>query len=607
MSPSPSGQTSSHLPATVIATAGHVDHGKSTLVRALTGIEPDRWEEEHRRGLTIDLGYAWTTLESGRTIAFVDVPGHRRFIGNMLAGLGPAPAVMFVVAADESWMPQSAEHLAAAAALGVSDVLLVVTRADLADPAPALERGRAELTAAGLTPRRSLAVSSTTGQGLSELRGALEDLAASLPAPADDERVRLWIDRVFTVTGAGTVATGTLGAGTIRVGDTLDVDGRRVVVRGLHSLEQEREEVRGTARVAVNLRGVATDDLRRGQALCAPGRWIRTSTVDVRLTLPDGFDSAAALPENLMLHIGTAGLQVRVRPLGPDTARLTMGSDLPLVAGDRAILRDPGTGVVTGATILDVDPPELRRRGAGTRRAAELHQRRAGVDLATEVRARGHLSRADAEKLGIPADRLDEEFDDIVTYAGLLIDRSVWAGWVAALTDAVQRHAAGNPLAPWMPTDAARNAVGLPSIDLVGPLADAAGLVHARGRVHEPGARAHLGAAEAGLQAIEARLARQPFAAPERPDLDAAGLGPKQIAAAVEAGRLIRLSDDVLLQPIAPAKAMKILAGLPQPFTTSEARQALDTTRRVVIPLLEHLDSRGWTRRIDAGHREVAR
>ena len=253
----------------VIATAGHVDHGKSTLVRALTGIEPDRWAEERRRGMTIDLGYAWTTLASGADVAFVDVPGHQRFIGNMLAGLGPAPAVVLVVAADEGWRPQSAEHLAAVDALGISRGLVVVTRSDLADPGPAVAEALAQVARTSLAGSTALAVSARTGQGLDALRAALDDLVASLPAPDRDARMRLWVDRSFSVRGSGTVVTGTLGAGTIRVGDELVVhrtDGtsQSVGVRGLQSLGRARDEVSAVARVAVNLRGIGVDDVARG-------------------------------------------------------------------------------------------------------------------------------------------------------------------------------------------------------------------------------------------------------------------------------------------------------------------------------------------------------
>ena len=201
----------------VIATAGHVDHGKSALVRALTGTDPDRWEEERRRGLTIDLGFAWLTLPSGEQLAFVDVPGHERFVPNMLAGVGPVPAVLFVVAADEGWMPQSAEHLAVIDALGIPHGLLVVTRADLADPGAAMAQATDQISKTSLGGVAAVAVSATTGEGLAALLTALDDLAASLGVPDPDAPVRLWVDRAFSISGSGTVVTGTLPAASIAV------------------------------------------------------------------------------------------------------------------------------------------------------------------------------------------------------------------------------------------------------------------------------------------------------------------------------------------------------------------------------------------------------
>src|SRR5512132_762379 len=204
----------------VVATAGHVDHGKSTLVRALTGMEPDRYAEEKRRGMTIDLGFAWTELPSG-PVAFVDVPGHERFVTTMLAGVGPAPAVLLVVAADEGWMPQTGEHVDALVALGVRHGLLVVTRSDLMAPELAVEEARERLADTPLARIEAVAVSAATGAGIAELRAALEDLVNGLPAADGAADVRLWVDRAFTIRGAGTVVTGTLGAGRINVDDEL--------------------------------------------------------------------------------------------------------------------------------------------------------------------------------------------------------------------------------------------------------------------------------------------------------------------------------------------------------------------------------------------------
>ncbi|MDF2092612.1 selenocysteine-specific translation elongation factor [Knoellia sp. 3-2P3] len=588
----------------VLATAGHVDHGKSALVRALTGIEPDRWEEEHRRGLTIDLGYAWTTLPSGEQVAFVDVPGHQRFIGNMLAGLGPAPAVVFVVAADEGWRQQSGEHLAAVDALGLRHGLLVVTRSDLADPAATLADARERLAASSLGHCEAVAVSARTGEGMPQLRAALDRLVASLPAPDPTARVRLWVDRAFTIKGSGTVVTGTLGEGTIRVGNELEVDGRNVRVRGLQSLERPRESVAPVARVAVNLRGVGTEEVARGSVLVASGAWPTTAVVDVRL----GTDPRD-LPARAMLHVGTAAHEVRVRPLAGDAARLTLPVALPLRAGDRAILRDPGAQrVVAGVLVVDADPPPLARRGAGARRGEELAAATGELDLAREVARRGAMAVPAAGSLGLAVPGDGAELPESVVREGdWLVDRRTWQGWARALRTAVEAQVRRDPLEPTLTVEAAREVVQVPDRALVGPLAVEAGLQVEAGRVGIPGVSASLGGAEEGLRRIEERLSADPFAAPERPDLEAAGLGPRQVAAAVRAGRLLRLPDDVLLLPSGPARAMRVLAGLPQPFTLSEARQALGTTRRVAVPLLEHLDGRGWTRRVDASHREVVR
>jgi selenocysteine-specific elongation factor len=590
----------------VVATAGHVDHGKSTLVRALTGIEPDRWEQERRRGLTIDLGYAWTTLPSGVDLAFVDVPGHQRFIGNMLAGLGPVPAVLLVVAADEGWRPQTTEHLAAVDALGVRHGLLVVTRADLADPGPALAEALERTASSSLAGCEAVAVSAHTGAGLGQLRSALDRVVASLPHSSTEARLRLWVDRSFSVRGSGTVVTGTLGQGTIRVGDEVVVHrpsgaALRASVRGLQSLEQAADEVRATARVAVNLRGLAASDVRRGDALLTPGAWHVTASLDARLDRVDG-----RAPQRLMLHVGTLASEVRLRPLAGSAVRILLSSGLPIVAGDRVILRDPGSRRIVGAVVVDADPPRLDRRGAAARRALEVEELSGIPELGREVARRGAMTVEDATALGLLVRDGERPGPGVARRGRWLIHDDAWACWRSRLCEAVGRRAHDEPLAPTLTLEAARAACGAPDRSLVRSLAVDGGLEVHDGSVGLPGRAARLGSqAEQGLQRIEARLADHPFASPEQRELDAAGLGPREIAAAVRAGRLLRLPDDVLLRPSAPAHAMHVLAGLSQPFTTSQARVALDSTRRTVIPLLEHLDARGWTRRVDGSHRVV--
>jgi selenocysteine-specific elongation factor len=622
----------------VIATAGHVDHGKSALVRALTGMEPDRWEAERRRGMSIDLGFAWMTLPSGEPIAFVDVPGHERFVSNMLAGVGPAPAVMFVVAADEGWMPQSAEHLAALDALGVRHGVLVVTRADLADPGPALREATLQIAGTSLGGMEAVAVSALTGQGLPDLVAALGELAERLGQPDPRGGVRLWLDRVFAIKGSGTVVTGTLQAGTIEVGDELMVppEMRQLRIRAIQSLGTPVARASGVARVALNLRGVSTRELSRGMALVQPSRWTVTSMIDVRVTpRPAGSQQppqAMRLPPQLTVHIGAARTGAQVRMLGGHIARLSLARPLPMHVGDRMLLRDPGapddhTGAqaIFGAAVLDVQPPPLRGRGAAaaaSRMLASWPEPPATADL---LRRHELLRASTALAMGLNA------LPPPVT-GEWLADPEYWQRLHRQLVSAVAAHAARDPLAAGLPVDAARAELGLPDRALVEALAagstgdnagetvEVKGGYLRRGSSGEPGRADDAGHAgdhdqaiarpaqpahpdlpaqvSDAVNAVLADLADAPFRAPESDRLRELGLDARAAAAAERAGLLRRLTGNVILAADATDQAARILAGLPQPFTAAAARQALQTTRRVVIPLLEYLDRAGVTRRL---------
>jgi selenocysteine-specific elongation factor len=645
----------------VIATAGHVDHGKSTLVRALTGMEPDRWEEERRRGLTIDLGFAWTDLPGGQRLAFVDVPGHERFVPNMLAGLGPVPAVLMVVAADGGWMPQSAEHLAAIDALGISRGLLAVTRADLADPGPSLRRASAEIAATSLGTVEAVPVSAVTGAGLPELRDALARLAGALPVPDPGAPVRLWVDRAFSIKGSGTVVTGTLPAGTVRTGDELLLapSMRPVRVRGIESLRESAERISGVARVALNLRGVAREIPGRGMALVQAGGWTLASVIDIRLGAPSMRPASPAparqpgraapdrLPRELILHIGSARTPVRVRVLGAPgagnaedaagavIARLMLRDPLPLHVGDRVLLRDPGSGepAILGATVLDVIPPPLGRRGAAAAAARELAGWPVPPGAADLLRRHGLLRAGALAAMGAAG------CPEPVT-GDWAADPRYWAGARQRLAAVVAEHAKREPLAPGMPVEAARAALGLPDRHLVEALARTAGggpgtaptvsLDRGYLRTAPPappappgdsqhgGGRDSAGRDSAGarpapvpepvlraIRAVRSDLASEPFRAPEADRLRELGLDPRAIAAAARAGLLLRVSEQVVLAPGADAEAAQVLARLPQPFTTAEARKALGTTRRVAIPLLEFLDRARITERLPDDRRRL--
>jgi selenocysteine-specific elongation factor len=598
----------------VISTAGHAGHGKSTLVRALTGMDPHRAEPQRPSGLAAGLGLAWMNLPSGERLAFVDVPGHERFAATMLAGVGSVPAVLFVVAADRGWEPQSAEHLTLLDALGIRRGLLAVTRADLADPVPALAQAAGRIAASSLGEVRAVAVSAVTGEGLPDLSAALDRLAGSLPAPDAGAPVRVWVDGTYPAADGSPAVTGTLPAGTVRQGDVLVISPsmRPVRVLGIRSLGEPTAELAAPARAAFSLGGVGQEHLGQGMALVHPGRWTLTDVIDVRLpaTGPGADPEAPRLPRALTLHAGAARPLARVRQLGSRTARLALREPIPMHVGDRVLLRDPAAGggqagwpSVLGAVVLDVSPPPLTRRGAGASAARELApwpDRPTAADL---LRRHGLLRASALLAMGI------SEHPDPVC-GEWLADPGHWADLARRLGDAVAAQAGREPLAPGLTLDSARAALGLPDRRLVEalvrpPLRIRDGVV----QMIEPSgstADAALPAAvTAAVQVLLADLADAPFASPDAGRLRQLGLDVRAIAAAERAGLLLRISDQIVLAPGADAEADRLLAGLPQPFTAAQARQALRTTRRVAIPLLEFLDRAGITERLPDDRRRL--
>ena len=369
--------------------------------------------------------------------------------------------------------------------------LLAVTRTDLADPAAARTGALAHIARTALGAVPAVAVSGTTGAGLDALRSEIAALVARLPVPDPAADVRLWVDRSFTIRGAGTVVTGTLPAGTLRTGDELELaGGRRVRVRGLQALGEDRAAVSGVARVALNLRGVDHREVSRGDALLTAGRWRLSSALDVALR------NAADLPTELVLHLGSAAVPARVRPLGAGIARLALARPLPLRVGDRGLLRDPGRHrIAAGLQVLDIASPALSRRGAAALRAADLaaalrtpHPTEAsgpaaaaggapgpagapdvlpGVPLAElHLRHRGFAAETELAAMGLPAAG--------VPVAGWLADQARWAALQAQVEPAYDQWRSRHPLAAGMPADALRRSLGVPDPALLGVLAKAA-------------------------------------------------------------------------------------------------------------------------------------
>ncbi|WP_301205592.1 selenocysteine-specific translation elongation factor [Corynebacterium stationis] len=581
----------------VIATAGHVDHGKSTLVNALTTMDPDRWEEEKQRGLTIDLGFAWTTLKSGADVAFVDVPGHERFIANTLAGLGPAPAVMLVIAADEGWKEQTSEHLEAIDALGIERGIIVLTRMDNGQRiSEANVRDKVAGTSLSVAP--IFAVSARTGEGMEELRGGIDKLlpadevlqqACAMPA-------RMWIDRAFSIKGAGTVVTGTWAAGSVNIGDRLKLvtaSGEHdVTVRGLHSENSAVDKAEPVMRLALNLRGVDADAISRGDVLTeAESTWWQPEVIDVRWRTGPKLDS---VPRKLNLHVGTASVPVHVRGLDAEHARLTLqGRAFPLRLGDRLALRGPGLDALAGVEVVDMDPPLLNRRGAPVRRAQALRDQ-------NPFDASAYVARKEAvmkETLAAAGFDVANKPASLVEFHSWWVNAQAITRWTAQLRTLFDTHLTDHHLSDGLPLATALSALALPDDSLVSIAVAGARLKRDGAIIRDAHAAPRdLGPAEKSVAIVEAQLAKEPFVAPDASTLDELGLGPSELAAAERAGRLLRVGPIVLL-PSAPQQAAEILSQQPGEFTLSQARQALGTTRRVAVPLLEYMDARGLTRR----------
>lgn len=581
----------------VIATAGHVDHGKSTLVNALTTMDPDRWEEEKQRGLTIDLGFAWTTLKSGADVAFVDVPGHERFIANTLAGLGPAPAVMLVIAADEGWKEQTSEHLEAIDALGIERGIIVLTRMDNGQRISEADV-RDKVAGTSLSVAPIFAVSARTGEGMEELRGGIDKLlpadevlqqACAMPA-------RMWIDRAFSIKGAGTVVTGTWAAGSVNIGDRLKLvtaSGEHdVTVRGLHSENSAVDKAEPVMRLALNLRGVDADAISRGDVLTeAESTWWQPEVIDVRWRTGPKLDS---VPRKLNLHVGTASVPVHVRGLDAEHARLTLqGRAFPLRLADRLALRGPGLDALAGVEVVDMDPPLLNRRGAPVRRAQALRDQ-------NPFDASAYVARKEAvmkETLAAAGFDVANKPASLVEFRSWWVNAQAIARWTAQLRTLFDTHLTDHHLSDGLPLATALSALALPDDSLVSIAVAGARLKRDGAIIRDPHAAPRdLGPAEKSVAIVEAQLAKEPFVAPDAGTLDELGLGPIELAAAERAGRLLRVGPIVLL-PSAPQQAAEILGQQPGEFTLSQARQALGTTRRVAVPLLEYMDARGLTRR----------
>jgi selenocysteine-specific elongation factor len=601
----------------VVATAGHVDHGKSSLILRLTGIDPDRWAEEKRRGLTIDLGYAWTTLPSGREVGFVDVPGHERFIRNMLAGVGPVRLVLFVVAADEGWKPQSEEHLQILDVLGVRGGVVALTKRDLVDDeALALAEAdvRERLSGTGLANAPIVAVSSTTGEGFDALSAALEAMLTQAGDP-EEARTRLFLDRVFTIKGAGTVVTGTLGGDCLHVGDEVELypSGTTARIRSLQTHERAEEQACPVSRVAVNLVGVEREELSRGAVLGAPGAWRATTLFEAHLRPVRGLSQAITARGAFKLYAGAAETDTRLRLYGTtslepgDEAFVRIQTSQPLVldVGDRFVIREAGRReTVAGGVVLDVAPPEK----AGADPIGRLTLRRGAArdgltDLLVAERGAVHA----AEVSIITGSRAEAG----VRIGEWLSTEAVRAAVEAAVTSALAAHHAEHPLQPGSEFASVRR-VTLQALRSAGApteaeLADAMiGDLCERGVAARHGARIRLTTHRVALgersEDIDRLLAAiggdRETTPPTIHDLVDEGIGRDVIDAAARAEVVVRLNPDLVVTRELMARAEAVVRDSGEAgISVSALRKALGTTRKYAVPMMEWFDQQGVTRR----------
>ena len=587
----------------VIGTAGHVDHGKSTLIQALTGKDPDRWVAEKERGLTIDLGFAWTALPDGTEVSFVDVPGHQRFIKNMLSGIEAIDVALFVVAADESWMPQSEEHLAVLDLLGVRHGIVALTKIDRVDEdliALAMIEIEERLAGTSLEGAQVIPVSAPTGAGIDELRSALaHHVSVAVASFRDSGRPRMWIDRSFTIAGSGTVVTGTLLDGPLSVGDRVMIwpDRRSARIRSLQTHEKAYDHVSPHSRVAANLTGLDRRDVTRGAMLGAPGAWAASERFLVSVQVARYVDEPITAKGAFHLHFGSGTWPVRVRPLdsggidGEGVALLTIGTALPVKMGDPFILREVGRRqVVAGGRVLDPDPA-LK-----------------GSDM---LESASHLARvldagSDEQAETLLEVRGTDTVERLFQHSGGGSTTALTAGGMALsdeTVDRLTRQAAShvrqfhevNPLRTGVPKADLAGRLGVSTAILDALVTGSATLQDAGPVVAATGFAVELGAdAAASAEQVVSLLKDSDLLVPRVGEL---GIDRETLHALVRRGDLVQISDDLVYLPDQIEEIKAGLSALPNPFTVAEFRDRFQISRKYAVPLLEWLDSSSITKR----------
>ena len=618
----------------VLGTAGHVDHGKSTLVKALTGIDPDRLKEEKDRQMTIDLGFAWYKLPSGNEVGIVDVPGHRDFIENMLAGVGGIDAVLLIIAADEGVMPQTREHLDILDLLQIRNGFIVLTKTDLVDDAEWLELVendiRGLLKSTSLAEAAILRVSAMTGQGLAELGSAIDNLLAQCPPKANKGKARLPIDRVFSIKGFGTVVTGTLIDGEFITGQQVEIlpGGRQVRIRGLQNHKKTVEIASPGSRTAVNLAGVEQHDLQRGMVLASPGFFHETRRLDVKIKTLGSASSPIRHNDSLKCFIGTAQTLARIRVLGEKEippgaegwAQLEFESAIPAEKGDHLILRRPSPGeTIAGGSVLNANPSRRYKRfaEATVKKLTVMDSGSEGQILLTNLETQSPVWLEEFVQASgvdeIAARQILEQMigDEVLQIKSdkeretLLVTRNKWQVIIERVLDKLGQCYRQHPLRSGIEKRELVNFLKMSqkhSNLLLRQMVISEILFEREGKVGVQGRQVIFSAdQEKAASAILKEYDANPYAPPSSQDL-AARYEADLLAAMIEKGMLVRLTDDIALLPEVYQRMtsrIKEFLEKESTITLAQVRDMFQTSRKYALAILEHLDQIGVTQRQD--------
>ena len=614
----------------VIGTAGHVDHGKSTLIAALTGTHPDRLKEEQEREMTIDLGFGWLTLPNGEEIGIVDVPGHRDFIENMLAGVGGIDAALLVIAADEGVMPQTREHLAILDLLQIPRGLVVITKTDLVDDNDwlALVEGdiRAVLAGTVMEDAHFVRVSAKTGSGLDDLLRSLSLLLHDSPPRLDLGRPRLPIDRVFSIAGFGTVVTGTLTDGHLSVGDEIEIlpSGKKGRVRGLQTHKKKEESAVAGSRTAVNISGVSVDEIARGEVIVTPGHYQPTRRIDARFRLLADVSAPLKHATEVKVFAGTAETIANLRLLDAETLnpgdegwiQLELREPIVVVRGDHYILRRPSPGeTLGGGQVVDPNPKSRHKRfdesvlkgleSLSKGSPAEVLFQAALALGAAPARETVAKARLESESAGMAlTDCLETgmliPLEGPVTSAAsesLVIPAPHWENLRNGVFAALAAYHKALPLKRGMPREELKSRLKL-TPRVFNAALKRLDLQDGGAWLALPGHEIRFSAAQqARADLLLKRFSAAPFAPPSVKECQSEA-GEDIFAALLELGQLMTVSPEVVFRRAdyeqMAARVREIISKNGQ-VTAAEMRDLLGTSRKYALALLEHLDTIGVT------------